>query len=191
MLAFVTIEFGDILTQRVREMILDPGMSSDERTYIWRPILDKMMANPVTLITGFGWDAYDVMGFVYAVHNHYLWLLFELGIIGLASYLMVIAQLLIVARRAAGIASDETARYLIAFIYGLIALSCALLFGQLYQPWPYIWTYSGLTMRMAVIAMQTAQPNVRNEHRRARPIGSPAAVANRAGPRVRATQRSR
>jgi O-antigen ligase len=189
--AFVTFEFGDILTQRVTEMILNPGTSSDERRYIWRPIMDKMMANPVALITGFGWDAYDVMGFFYAVHNHYLWLWFELGIIGLYSYLMIITQLLIVARRAAGVASDETARYLIAFIYGLIALSCALLFTQLYRPWPYIWTYSGLAMRMALIAMQTPQPNARNEHRRGPPIGSLQADAQRARARLPATQGGR
>src|SRR5450759_5246079 len=57
-LALASIKFGGILADRVREMILSPGTSSDERVYIWLPILDKMMANPVTLITGFGWDAY-------------------------------------------------------------------------------------------------------------------------------------
>ena len=129
-IVLVSVEFGDILTERVTEMILNPGTSSDERMYIWRPILDKMMGNPVTLITGFGWDSYDVMGFFYATHNHYLLLWFELGILGLACYLMVIRQLVITARRAAETASDETARYLIAFIYGIFAMSGALFFTQ-------------------------------------------------------------
>ena len=155
-LALASIKFGGVLTERVTELILNPGTSSDERLYIWRPILDKMLANPVALITGFGWDSYDVMGFFYNVHNHYLWLWFELGIIGLASYLMVIGQLVITARRAAENAPDETARYLIAFIYGIVAVSGAVFFGQLFKPWLYIWMYSGLTMRMAVIAVQTA-----------------------------------
>jgi O-antigen ligase len=187
-LALASIKFGGILTARVTELVLSPGTSSDERLYIWRPILDKMMANPVTLITGFGWDAYGVMGFFYNVHNHYLWLWFELGIIGLASYLMVIGQLVITARRAAGNAPDETARYLIAFIYGIVAVSGAVFFGQLFKPWLYIWMYSGLTMRMAVIAVRTAQPNARNEQRRAPAIG---AAAHGARPRVPVTQRNR
>ena len=191
LLALASIKFGDILTERVTELILNPGTSSEERTYIWRPILDKMMANPVTLITGFGWDSYDVMGFFYATHNHYLLLWFELGIIGLACYLMVIRQLVITARRAAEKAPDETARYLIAFIYGIIAISGAIFFTLIFRPWPYVWAYVGLTMRMAVIAMQTAQPNARNEHRRAPATDSPAAVAHRARPRLPASQRSR
>jgi O-antigen ligase len=186
----VSVQYGDILTQRVTEMILNPGTSSDERRYIWRPILDKMMGNPVALITGFGWDSYDVMGFFYATHNHYLLLWFDLGILGLACYLMVIRQLVITARRAAETASDETARYLIAFIYGIIAISGAIFFTLIFKPWLYVWAYIGLTMRMAAIAMQTAQPNDRNEHRRAPAINSPPAVAHRVRPRVPVTHRS-
>jgi O-antigen ligase len=191
LLALASIKFGGILTERVTELILSPGTSSDERLYIWRPILDKMMANPVTLITGFGWDSYDVMGFFYNVHNHYLALWFELGIIGLASYLLVIGQLLITARRAAEHASDETARYLIAFIYGIVGLSGAVFFSQLFKPWLYIWIYSGLMMRTAVIALHAAQSTAPNERRAAPQIGSPAEVAPRDGPRLPATRGSR
>jgi O-antigen ligase len=172
-MVFASITFSGVLEQRVLEMLLNPGTSSDERLYIWRPVVDKMMANPVTLITGFGWDAYDTMGFILGPHNYYLWLWFELGVIGVTSYLMVIGQLVVTARRAAAIASDETARYLIAFIYGIAAMSGAVFFSRLSKPWLYIWIYIGLTMRMAVIAIQTGQPKARNEHRRATAIGSP------------------
>ena len=55
---------------------------------------------------------------------------------------MLIGQLLITARRAAEPASEEAARYLIAFIFGMIALSGALIFEQLFKPWLYI---SGFT----------------------------------------------
>jgi O-antigen ligase len=189
-IALVSVEFGGILTERVTDMLLNPDTSSDGRAYIWRPVVDRMMGDPVTLITGFGWDAYGVMGFAYAAHNHYLLLWFELGIIGLASYLMLIRQLVITARRAAESAPDETARYLIAFIYGIIAISGAIFFTLIFRPWPYVWAYVGLTMRMAVIVMQTGQPNVRDEHRRAPAIGSPPAVAHRARSHLPAIQRS-
>jgi hypothetical protein len=46
---------------------------------------------------------------------------------------------------------------LIAFIYGIMALSGALFFAQLFRPWLYIWIYCGLVMRMAVIALQTSK----------------------------------
>jgi O-antigen ligase len=163
--AIVSIVFGHgILTERVADMFLNPAESSSGRTFIWWPVVDMMMGNPITLITGFGWDAYDVMGFFYAAHNYYLLLWFELGIIGLASYLLLIRQLVVTARRAAENASEENARYLTAFIYGILALSGALIFEELAEPWKYIWIYCGLTMRMAVIALQT-KPNTRYAHR--------------------------
>jgi O-antigen ligase len=190
-LAFVSVKFGDILTQRVTELIFSPGTSSDERVYIWRPIIDKMLSNPIALITGFGWDTYDVMGFTYAVHNHYLWLWFELGIIGLSSYLMLITRLLITARRAARIASDETAHYLVAFIYGIVAISWALLFAVLFRPWLYIWIWSAVAMRMAVITMQSALPHVHEDHRGASTLDPLPAGARRARARLPVTPRNR
>jgi O-antigen ligase len=179
LLTLANIKFGGILMDRVTELILNPGTSSDERTYIWGPILDKMMANPVTLITGFGWDSYDVMGFFYATHNYYLSLWFELGIIGLACYLLVIRQLVITARRAAETAPDETARYLIAFIYGIVAISGAVFFTLIFRPWLYVWILCGLTMRMAIIAKQIAQPRARAEQRGAPAIDALPAVVQR------------
>ena len=189
LLALVSLEFGDVFTQRVTEMILNPGTSSDERTYIWQPVLDKMMANPITLVTGFGWGSYDVMGFFYATHNHYLLLWFELGIIGLACYLMVIRQLVMTAQRAARTATDDTARYLLAFIYGIIGISGAVFFTLIFKPWLYVWAYAGVMMRMALIAMQTAQPNQRNE--RLAPAVQPLqSVARAARPGLSTAQRS-
>jgi O-antigen ligase len=172
---FASMKFGGVLFHRIAEMLLDPG-ASDDRTQIWRPVLDKMTATPLTLITGFGWGAYDAVGLPYETHNYYLMQWFELGIIGVASFLMLIRELVLTALRAAKNATEETARYLIAFVYGIIALSGAIFFTLLFHPWPYIWAYIGLTMRMAVIAMQTAPAKVGNEHTGALAMGSSRAV---------------
>ena len=181
LIALVSIEFGHgILAERVTDMLLNPGTSSDGRAYIWRPVVDRMMASPVTLITGFGWDAYDVMGFFFAPHNQYLLLWFELGIIGLACYLMLIRELVITARRATENASDETGRYLIAFIYGILALSGALFFAQLFRPWLYIWTYSGLMMRIALLAPQTSKAHALAPRHSAVPAARAAPISARA-----------
>ena len=121
------------------------------------------------------------------------WLWFQLGIVGLASYLMLIRQILITARRAAGVASEETARYLVAFIFGIIGVSGALIFAQLFEPWLYIWIYVGVTMRMAVIAMQTVKQNALDEQRDAAALASSAAAtaAHRIESRLPATRRGR
>jgi hypothetical protein len=94
------------------------------------------------------------------------------------------------ARRAAGHAPEDIARHLIAFIFGIIGLSIAVFFTLLSYPWLYIWMYIGVTMRMAVIAMQTAKSNALDEQRGALAISSPASAALGANPRLRATRRS-
>jgi hypothetical protein len=63
-----------------------------------------------------------------------------------------------------------------------VAVSGAVFFSQLFKPWLYIWIYSGLTMRMAVIALEAAPSTARNELRGATQLGSPA-------PRLRASHR--
>ncbi len=186
--AFTSLMFGGVLEHRVVAMILNPDPRGEDRTYIWMQPLAMMMAHPVTLFTGFGWAAYDVMGFTYVAHNHYLLLWFELGIIGLGCYLLAMVQIVITARRAANNAPEDTARYLIAFIYGTFALSGAIFFTLLFKPWPYIWIYNGLTMRMALIALQTAKPNAPNERRGANTVSSLPAVARPAASRLSATQ---
>lgn len=184
-MAFVSIRFGDILVSRVVEMFHDPGTSGDERLYIWRPVFDRMMANPLAMVSGFGWATYEVMGFIYSAHNYYLLLWFELGIVGLGSYLLLIRSLVITARRAAGHASGEMQAYLIAFIYGIVGICGAILFSVIYRPWLYAWMYFGLTMRMAVlVAQQTAV----KEPTGARVASAAAARVARVAQRARASE---
>ena len=184
LLIFASLQSGGVLLHRLTEMIVNPG-AEDDRTAIWFPVFDRMISSPLALMTGFGWGAYDAMGFPYLTHNHYLALWFELGVIGLASFLMMIREMVLISVRAARSASDETARYLIAFVYGIIALASAIFFTQLFHPWLYIWAYAGLTMRMAAIVAQKAPAKARREDRGAvaigtRPLAGAAAVGRRA-----------
>jgi O-antigen ligase len=196
LLALVALKFNGIMSDRVLQMVLDPSTHGDERTYIWMPVIDRMMSQPITLLTGYGWDVYSVMGFFYVAHNHYLLLWFELGIIGLGSYLLLLRQLIITARRGAEQASGETARYLTAFVYGILALSAAVFFTLIFKPWLYVWAYTGLTMRMAIIATQTAKSTSKSKTASSRSPAARAAIAPkpataRGGLRSPAAQRGR
>jgi O-antigen ligase len=173
---FASMKLGGVLFHRIAEMFLTTS-ASDDRTQIWGPVLDQMMASPLTLITGFGWGAYDAVGAPMPTHNHYLMLWFELGIIGVGSFVLFLRALVITSIRAVRNAPDETGRYLVAFIYGVIGLAGVIFFTPLYRPWLYIYAYIGLMMRMAVIAMQTMPAKVRNEHRYAPALRSSQAVA--------------
>jgi hypothetical protein len=157
LLLLVNMRFGGILTDRVIEMLQDPVTRSGDRTAVWLEGINRMMNHPLTLLTGFGWDAYSVMGIEYVSHNYYLLLWFELGVIGVLSYLMIIRGAVLTARSAADVASAELRAYLVAFIFGMCFISVAVFFSLLYRPWLYIWAYIGMTMRLTVIVLADAK----------------------------------
>jgi O-antigen ligase len=160
-LLLVNMKFGGILTDRVIDMLQDPVTRSGDRTYVWMQGISRMMDHPLTLLTGFGWDSYSVMGFFYVTHNYYLLLWFELGVIGVLSYLMIIRGVVLTARSAAAVAPAEFRAYLMAFIFGMFFVSIALFFSLLSRPWIYIWAYIGMTMRLAVIVSADAKNSAR------------------------------
>jgi O-antigen ligase len=136
--------------------------ASSGRTDIWAQAIGAMMSNPVTLFTGFGWNVYATMPFVFVTHNTYLDQWFNLGLLGVAVFVMLLWQSVATANRAAGPATDPTMRrYLIAFIFGILALAVAVFFANLYTSTPYIWMYVGLTMRGAIFVLDKAEQGAR------------------------------
>jgi hypothetical protein len=169
LLVIVNMKFGGIITDRVIEMLQDPVTRSGDRTAIWLQGVSRMMNHPVTLLTGFGWDTYSVMGIFYATHNYYLLLWFELGIVGVLSYLVIMRGLVLTARSAAEVAPAELRGYLLAFVFGIFFVSIAVFFSLLFKPWLYIWAYIGMTMRLAVIVSADAKSAAAHTPVRARP----------------------
>ena len=136
----------------------DVGALSSGRSGIWARALGKMMTTPITLITGFGWGAYDTMGFHYAVHNQYLFVWFELGLVGLCTFLILLLATLFTVRSGVYRAGPLSRGYLMAFVFGFLAFSIALFFGNLYQSWVYVWAYAGVSLRMALLAVKADPP---------------------------------
>jgi O-antigen ligase len=128
------------------------GMSeaSSGRTDIWMQALSEMMANPVTLITGFGWNVYSTMPTIFAMHNTYLDQWFNLGLLGLGVYVFIIYLTVKTAKQAAEQAGPPLRADLIAYIFGMLGLAVSVFFGNLYTSKPYIWMYVGLSMRGAM-----------------------------------------
>ena len=114
-----------------------------------------------SLITGFGWDAYNAMPFHFATHNHYLSVWFELGIPGLAAFVFILAYVIVMARKALDAPSTLMRPYLLGFLFGMFPLTIAIFFGNLVNPWPYVWLYIGIAMRAAVLALEAAPHGVR------------------------------
>ena len=126
------------------------------RTAIWRAGIDLMIASPVSLVTGFGWNSWfsKGAGFILGPHNQYLALWFELGLIGLCSYLGIVWQYVSTARFAMRFSSGQTRRFLVAFVFGSCAVAVAIIFMVLSKPWPYIWAYVGASCRIAIDSIE-------------------------------------
>jgi O-antigen ligase len=133
----------------------DIGGLSSGRTEFWARALGAMMSMPLTLITGFGYDAYENMGFVFAPHNEYLRIWFELGLVGLCTFVFLVLRALSTVRSSVDWASPLSRRYLIAFVFGFGALLIAIFFGNASGAWTYMWAYVGVSLRMALVAVET------------------------------------
>jgi O-antigen ligase len=153
-IALVGAKYGAEFFQRVMSQgsAADVGEVSSGRTILWMGAIGRMMETPLSLITGFGWNVYDSMGFSLVPHNHYILVWFELGLVGLGCYLLVIRALVRAALSGLRGGPIEVQPYLIAMVFGLMILSVAIMFEQLYKPWYYIWPYAGMTLRAALLA---------------------------------------
>jgi O-antigen ligase len=95
------------------------------------------------------------MRFRYAPHNFYLNFWFNLGIVGLASGIYLLAAPVRAARAAIEHASPQGRVVLIAFSIATIAFATSLFFVDVLVPWLYYFAYAGLAMRIAVNATES------------------------------------
>lgn len=165
--------YGDLLYERTVGLTTQ-GTSShitSGRTYIWGTTINKMFEQPVSLITGYGWDAYrQFRDFRYAPHNTYLNLYFELGVVGLVLVLLSFVNVLRTARVGFRKADSDAAAMLFAFIFGLLGILVAIFFVDIYSPWLFVWAYVGTAMRLAVMQKESTASRATENVRFATPV---------------------
>lgn len=138
------------------------------RTWIWARAIRIMLDEPLSLVTGFGWNTnLDAIGV--ATHNFYLWRFFELGIFGLLIFLGLMYAILYWARRAISVCciDDLLIPQLFGFVFGFSVLLVGLMAGDFYAPWYFLWAYTGLAMRAAAVSVVAPQSSS------AKPIAKP------------------
>lgn len=157
----LTTELFSDVTDRLLEKATSNDMftASSGRSEHWRLAIERMLENPITFITGFGWDAYDHMrGFLGSTHNSYLNVAFNLGVPALILYLILLYNIVATCRRALHQATGVARAHLTAFVFGMTSLYVSILFVELYQPWAFIWAYIGLIMRLSVESIRVSKP---------------------------------
>lgn len=163
--------YGELLHERViGQTFVTTGDMSSGRREIWETAITRMMDVPWTLITGFGWYAYESMGFRFLTHNSYLLLWFNLGLAGLIAFCVILYQIFRTAVRATAVASPSVRPHLIGLTVGLVGLAIAIFFVNLFGPWSYIWALLGLGTRLAVneLSASRARPAEAADENRAR-----------------------
>jgi O-antigen ligase len=146
-------QYGNLLAERMMGTgSIDASTASSGRSDIWVTAMAAMFANPITLITGYGWNVYWSMPFQFSPHNHYLALWFNTGLIGLFCGAYLLFAPIRRARRASLRAVPPVRGQLIAFVMGGVGIATAVFFVDLYNPWFYFWMYCGAAMRLALCA---------------------------------------
>jgi hypothetical protein len=147
-------QYGGLLTERVfgQSANIDASYATSGRTEIWLDLFTTMAQQPLTFITGYGWNVYWSMPFQFSPHNHYFALWFNLGLVGLVAGGYLLFGALSRARRASLVAAPDHRRQLIAFVVGGMAVCVAVFFVDLHDPWIWFWMYTGAAMRLALSA---------------------------------------
>jgi O-antigen ligase len=135
------------------------GISSG-RTLIWETAISVMWEQPITLLTGYGWQMYNAMPFRNAVHNHYLAQWFNLGLVGVICAVLLLVLPMRYAGKAALRANDSVRPLLIGYVIGAMALAASVFFVELYAPWHYFWAYTGVMMRIAINTLEPEKATV-------------------------------
>ena len=146
-------EYGDLLATRV-----STGMSTGDvetlssgRSAIWSAALREMADQPMSFITGRGWEAYfQTGGYRFATHSVYLDRLYNLGTIGLVLFLVSYVAVIVVARRGLASAPKEATPFLIATVIGMTSFVIAMAFSDIFEAAPFVWAFTGLALRIAV-----------------------------------------
>jgi O-antigen ligase len=154
-IAVLGAQYGQLFMQRLMSQSTSSDMTdvSSGRTIIWANAIGRMMETPLSLITGFGWNVYDSMGFSLIPHNHYIALWFELGLLGVICFLVIIYSMVKALLAAMKTADHNTQLQLIACVYGCVILLVGITVEQLSKPWLYIWPYLGISLRAALLSL--------------------------------------
>lgn len=159
LLFVISKDFRILVMERIvrSEMKGDPGGVTSGRTDTWSFAIETMLGQPITLLTGFGWNAYFAMAFTGSPHNTYLNYWFNLGVPGVACLLVMYCTLIGKATSLARALRDPLRYTFMGFAVGTISLCVAIFFVELYQPWIYIWAIFGIVMRLAMLQRDTAR----------------------------------
>lgn len=160
MVVVVTIAIGysDMFSERLGRFEGSMHVATSGRSTIWMIALKAMLENPVSFITGNGYNSYEMSrSFYIATHNHFLNYLYNLGIIGLSLFLMFFIRILAITRATIVNATADERPFLVSLIFGLFALLVSQMFQEYHATGILLMATLGITMRVVVEIRRTRE----------------------------------
>jgi len=123
--------------------------ASSGRTAVWSYALEKMADQPISFLTGFGWNAYEASNYALDVHSHYLNYLYNVGLIGAITITLILIMIARKVRLAILYPGTDAGFFFAAFCTGWWALIFALVFIEMYVTWHLLAMLAGMFLRIA------------------------------------------
>jgi hypothetical protein len=127
----------------------DMDRLSSGRTTIWRATILVQAEQPATFLYGVGFNSHDNSGIWKSVHNTYLLYLYELGIIGLSMFLVLIIAMLTQVRLLLKRTEGKERILMSGVAFGFFGVIVSIIFLDLYTPWFYVWSFLAMSLRIA------------------------------------------
>lgn len=122
---------------------------SSGRSAIWRATILVQAEEPSSFLYGKGWNSHEQSGIWKSAHNTYLLFLYELGIIGVIMFLVVLLSV-VLQIRVLVMRTEGKERILMSGVaFGFFGVIVAIMFLDLYSPWFYVWSFLGMSLRIA------------------------------------------
>jgi len=122
---------------------------SSGRTAIWRATILVQAENPYTFIYGNGLNSHEQSGIWKSAHNSYLLILYELGLVGLILFLILLLSIIEQVRTLVKRTEGKERILMSGVAFGFFGVIVAIIFLDLYSPWFYVWSFLGMSLRIA------------------------------------------
>jgi len=127
----------------------DMDQLSSGRTAIWRATILVQAENPYTFFYGNGLNSHEKSGIWKSAHNTYLLILYELGLVGLIMFLILLFSIIRQVRTLVKRTEGKERILMSGVAFGFFGVIVAIIFLDLYSPWFYVWSFLGMSLRIA------------------------------------------
>lgn len=124
----------------------DLETASSGRWAIWGAALGVMLEVPYTFLVGYGWNSFESSGIWKSAHSVYFNHFFEVGIIGLAIFIILIRNIVQRSRACLKRADDEASILTKSFVISMFVLAIDIIFVTPSAAWSVMWILIGLML---------------------------------------------